>query len=167
MSIPTAERWLPIPGFDGYEVSDLGRVMSYKSKTPRLLKLHLNTNGYIHAGIYRDAKMCFRTVHGLVALAFLGPRPDGLVIRHLDGDPTHNALSNICYGTHRENALDTVRHGRHHLASKTHCKHGHLFDADNTQINKDGHRHCRACIRDSRDARAFAAANVKLLSKVS
>lgn len=25
-----AERWLPIAGFDGYEVSDLGRVRSWR-----------------------------------------------------------------------------------------------------------------------------------------
>lgn len=34
-----------------------------------------------------------------------------------------------------------------HLASRTHCVHGHLYDQANTIIDKRGNRHCRECKR--------------------
>ena len=50
-------------------------------------------------------------------------------------------------------------HGRqaaasHPQASKTHCKHGHLFSADNTYYTPDGHRRCRTCLREAQPIRA-------------
>jgi WhiB family redox-sensing transcriptional regulator len=37
----------------------------------------------------------------------------------------------------------------HPQASKTHCKHGHRFDATNTYYAPDGQRRCRTCLRDA------------------
>jgi len=51
------------------------------------------------------------------------------------------------YGTYSENALDRVRHGRDRDAVKTHCPHGHPYDAENTFRNNLGSRCCRTCIR--------------------
>ncbi len=51
-----------------------------------------------------------------------------------------------------------ARHGRvpatHHNASKTHCKRGHPFDAQNTYYAPDGQRRCRTCLRDAQPIRA-------------
>jgi len=88
----------------------------------------------------------------MMMLAFIGPRPDGLETRHLDGNPTHNHLSNLAYGTHRENALDMIRHGQSHNANKTHCPQGHPYNEANTrQVNvkgRTGFRVCRTCERE-------------------
>jgi hypothetical protein len=48
-------------------------------------------------------------------LAFVGPRPPGLEIRHLDGDPGNNALNNLRYGTRSENLVDKSYHGQRKL----------------------------------------------------
>jgi WhiB family redox-sensing transcriptional regulator len=40
----------------------------------------------------------------------------------------------------------------HFNADKTHCKHGHPFDAANTYYAPNGERRCRACLRDARIA---------------
>ncbi len=40
----------------------------------------------------------------------------------------------------------------HFNADKTHCKHGHPFDAANTYYAPSGERRCRACLRDARIA---------------
>ena len=42
----------------------------------------------------------------------------------------------------------------HPQASKTHCKHGHRFDAANTYYTPDGRRRCRTCLREAQSIRA-------------
>lgn len=51
-------------------------------------------------------------VHNLVLCAFIGPRPEGMEARHLDGNPLNSALSNLCWGTPIENTADKRRYGR-------------------------------------------------------
>jgi WhiB family transcriptional regulator, redox-sensing transcriptional regulator len=43
---------------------------------------------------------------------------------------------------------------RHPQASKTHCKHGHPFNAANTYYTPDGRRRCRTCLREAQPVRA-------------
>jgi len=77
-----AERWLRVPGYDvAYEASDLGRVRRLRE-----------------GGGNRT-----RTVHALVADAFMGPRAPGLEIDHVDGDKSNCRLSNLEPVTHAEN----------------------------------------------------------------
>ena len=40
-------------------------------------------------------------------------------------------------------------------ASKTHCKHGHEFTAENTAISKSGARRCRSCYRAHNNAYTY------------
>ena len=106
--------WLPIPGFTGYEVSDEGQVRSYrKNPAGRLMRPAKNIrNHYRYAMLQSDSgKPTAVHVHRLVLLAFVGPKPDGLQTRHLDGDTENNRLDNLVYGTVAENAADRVRHG--------------------------------------------------------
>lgn len=49
--------------------------------------------------------------HVLVLEAFVGPRPSGMVGRHLDGNSSNNLLANLAWGTPSENQQDSVRHG--------------------------------------------------------
>jgi len=42
----------------------------------------------------------------------------------------------------------------HPQASKTHCKHGHPFNAANTYYTRDGRRRCRTCLREAQPVRA-------------
>jgi hypothetical protein len=145
------ERWLPIPGYEGrYDVSDQGRVRSWTRslRDPHLLRQHLNGAGYLQVKLCRDRAVNTARVHLLVLLAFVGPRADGLVCRHLDGDSNNNVLSNLRYGTYAENAQDRVRHGTDAHARRTHCNYGHPFDAANTWVNPTGgERRCRTCMR--------------------
>lgn len=41
----------------------------------------------------------------------MGPRPDGLECRHLDGNPANNRLLNLKWGTRTENVHDSMLHG--------------------------------------------------------
>jgi hypothetical protein len=43
---------------------------------------------------------------------------------------------------------DMAAKGRSEHGQRTHCPHGHPYDAANTYIDKRGGRHCRACSRE-------------------
>lgn len=145
------ETWKPIPNFPGYEVSDQGRVLSrlrhHGSNGPRILKPATTPDGYQVVNLRGSVQR----IHFLVQLAFVGPRPEGAVIRHLDGDCTNNTASNLRYGTTAENTRDSIRHGSHAYAARTHCKNGHEFSPENTKcVERRGGttRRCKACKRD-------------------
>jgi len=106
------EEWRDAPGFPGYIVSNRGRVIGPKG---RLLTLRPNVNGRIVLSSRRFGK---RTVHSLVCEAFLGERPDGFEIDHIDGDPTNNHLANLEYVTHSENIFREYRSGRAPVGEK-------------------------------------------------
>lgn len=78
----------------------------------RQMATTVHRDGYLQVKLPR-AERSYRhgMVHALVALAFLGVRPAGLVIRHLDGDKLNNAPGNLAYGTQRENSDDMAKHG--------------------------------------------------------
>lgn len=90
-----------IPWDTKYCVSDMGDIISLVSKEPRLLSKFYRKNEYQYVQI-RKIKIY---IHRLVASAFLGAPIHGneiLIIRHLDGNPNNNILSNLRYGTHNK-----------------------------------------------------------------
>lgn len=129
---------MDIPGYPGYRVTEDGTVVSYwrnvslgKSHGTRSeicdtgvnLKQWLS-HGYPTVTLKNTAgKFVQRTVHTLVLLSFCGPRPSGLVSRHLNGNPQDNRITNLKYGTPVENRADTVTHGTE-LVGESHpnCK---------------------------------------------
>jgi DNA-binding NarL/FixJ family response regulator len=53
-------------------------------------------------------------MHRLIAEAFIGPPPFRMAcVRHLDGNPRNNSISNLSWGTYKENEDDKFRHGTH------------------------------------------------------
>lgn len=85
------ETWAPVEGFPGYQVSDQGRV---KSPSGNLIGKPNHARGYVRVNLPVQQ---FKLVHQLVAAAFLGPSR-GAIVRHIDGDPTNNAVTNLRYG---------------------------------------------------------------------
>jgi hypothetical protein len=118
------EEWRAVVGYEGlYEVSSEGRVRSLDRVVDALsrarnpikkfylgaeLKRTLNPNGYYIVAVRRGN---VRSVHSLVLESFVGPRPSGMWIRHLDGNSTNNKLGNLAYGTALENSHDKIAHG--------------------------------------------------------
>ena len=135
-----------IPGFPDYEVSADGQVFSNRpwvrgSRTPRTLRQATDRKGYRSVAL-RNTEGRSRTqkVHWLVAAAFLGPRPAGMQIRHLNSDKTDNSAANLAYGTQLENMADRV-------ALKTHCVNGHEFSEHGYPRASGSGRACRECLR--------------------
>lgn len=119
------EVWKPVPGYEGrYEVSDQGRVRSLD----REVRLY-NGGRYVRKGAlmhptkdtfgHLQVRLCagkgvgrMHQVHCLVASAFLGPAPEGMQTRHLNGVANDNRLENLAYGTGSENQIDCYRYGK-------------------------------------------------------
>jgi hypothetical protein len=63
-------------------------------------------------GSGKKAKIVCRYVHRLVLLAFSGPPPTAKHrVLHGDNDTRNNRLSNLRWGTQKENMADKIRHG--------------------------------------------------------
>lgn len=101
----TTEKWKSVEGSD-YEVSSIGRVRSLKSQFyGRVLKPRQNSRGYLYVNLCHDGKYKSKSVHVLVARAFLrGVSKDG--VNHKDGNKLNNCAYNLEWATHAEN----VRH---------------------------------------------------------
>lgn len=159
----SAERWRRVPGWPDYAVSNLGQVKSFKGASTRILGGSV-IDGYRVVALHAPGRRQFRSVHSLVAEAFIGPRPKGLDIRHLDGDRLNCSVGNLRYGTRAENVQDCIAHGSHYQASKTRCPYGHPYDDVNTYWWKGG-RVCRTCKNqrqaDYRTRQAQRAAGIR------
>ncbi len=99
------ETWKTIPGWSEYQVSDRGRVKSLKRGKERILKLSYN-QGYLIVGLWDKCQKTIK-VHQLVAMAFLGHKPNGmkLTVDHINGVKDDNRLENIRIVTALENLL--------------------------------------------------------------
>lgn len=82
-----------------------------------MLNPALNCNGYPHVTLCKLGRRKHWFVHELVLTTFVGPRPDGQVTRHIDGDRTNNNLTNLAWGTFTENSADAISHGTHERGS--------------------------------------------------
>ena len=108
--------WKSIDRFPCYEVSSEGQVRrsvgGQGAKAGKVLTWHtLTSTGYPDVRMTTDGKSVAIPVHRLVAWAFLGPRPEGMQIRHLDGNKMNCRVENLAYGSAKENGQDKVAHG--------------------------------------------------------
>lgn len=99
----------PIPGLDGYRVSDNGRVQRFRKGEWRDLKASPDRSGYPCIGAATASGLKTLRVHTLVLFAFVGPRLEGMVARHLNDNPRDNRVENLAWGTRSENGLDAAR----------------------------------------------------------
>jgi len=123
------ERWLDIPGYPLYEVSDQGRVARKGVKYGRpqsqlqryvLLPEEIRSRGnsgttYLRVGLYNGGRATRKKVfvHVLVALAFHGePDPPDAKVDHLDSDTHNNSAGNLEWVTQSENVKRSWRRTR-------------------------------------------------------
>lgn len=68
-------------------------------------------NNYLSVTLRRAGRGIACCVHQLVAIAFLGPRPEGMEVAHEDGNPRNADRRNLSWKTPAANQSDRLRHG--------------------------------------------------------
>jgi hypothetical protein len=120
------ERWLAVPGYEGrYECSDAGRVRTVARTVKCARATRHRPSVLIHQAMVQRGKALYAqvclwighksrtiTVHQLVLLTFVGPRPPGMCGCHRDGNSLNNRLENLRWDTFKANAADRAAHGR-------------------------------------------------------
>lgn len=110
---------LGLVNYPGYTIDDQGIPRSYRGKNGNplgmVMKIGTNPKGYAIVSLRnRAGKQCQRRVHMLVLEAFIRPCPPGMQSRHFpDNNKSNNALTNLAYGTRKENERDKILHGTH------------------------------------------------------
>lgn len=127
----------PCPSYPGYCASDSGVIYSQRKRKgiagrrggstvfidpAYFKKLNPTTNrkGYAQLGIALAGSKTVAGAHQLIADAFHGPCPIGMVVRHLDDVKSNLHPSNLAYGTNAENAQDRVRNGGYKAGENHH-----------------------------------------------
>ena len=112
----------PHPTIPGLFLTRNGRVFRELPASP-------SDNGYrtVKVGGGQTIRL-----HTLMAETFVGPRPPGMGVRHLDGNPGNNAPENLAWGTQKENGADTAVHGRTTRGGKN--RHVKLTEAQAREI---------------------------------
>ena len=80
------EVWKDCINFPNYKISSFGRIKN--TDKGNILKLHTNNCGYLR--FMPCGQKNLMLLHACVAETFIGPRPDKLVIDHVDGNKQNN-----------------------------------------------------------------------------
>ena len=105
------EIWKDIEGYEGlYKISNMGRVYSlYRNK---ILSPGIDTSGYKVVNLCKNRKQKTRTVHRLVAEAFIENPNNYPIINHKDENKENNIISNLEWCTCKYNINYSSKNGK-------------------------------------------------------
>ena len=109
------EIWKDIPNYEGYQISNLGRVKSLKRTyriKEKILKTAIIRNGYYIVSLCKNSKVRHYYVHRLVWEAFNGQIPENMQVNHINEIKTDNRLENLNLMTPKENTNWGTRNER-------------------------------------------------------
>ena len=95
-----------------YEVSNFGRVRSlHKRNRNNIIAQQTSNNGYKQVWICENGREYNKSVHRMVARAFI-PNPfNKPEVNHKDSDKSNNCVENLEWMTRRENELHARENG--------------------------------------------------------
>lgn len=105
------EIWKPVLGWEQYETSNLGNVISTHSGRRKRLKKCVCNHGYERVYLYCGSRRKMFLVHRLVATHFIA-NPLGLAqVNHVDGNKTNNSITNLEWCSCRQNHEHAIKNG--------------------------------------------------------
>lgn len=139
------EVWVAIKDYPSYEVSNFGNVRSLDRwikrgnngyfKKGKLFTNTVNGVGYPVASISNEKhQVKTKTIHSLVAEAFI-PKVEGKkIINHIDGDKTNNHVSNLEWCTYSENIAHSYKVTRKPILRENNKKTGQKHTYINSRL---------------------------------
>lgn len=97
------EIWKEIVDFPDYQISNYGRVKSFKKNKEKILKPYPTRNGYLIIRLSNEKMRKLFSVHGLVAIAFIPNLENKSEVNHIDSDKKNNCVTNLEWNTRSEN----------------------------------------------------------------
>ena len=113
------EIWLPIEGYENYQVSNMGRLKSLnynRTKQEKILCQRIFKNGYLFVKLCKEGKIKTCSVHRLVANAFIPNTNNYPTVNHNNEIKTDNRVSNLCW-------MDYSQQQRHGTAQQRRVAH--------------------------------------------
>ena len=113
------EVWKDIKGYEGYQVSNVGRIRTHNKTTytekhgvrhwqNRVLSQKTAKDKAMRVELWKDGKPNTVLVHRIVALTFLGEPPElNMTVNHIDGNRKNNRVENLEWLS----LADNIRHG--------------------------------------------------------
>lgn len=103
------EEWVDIDGFPNHMISNFGHVCNWKSGI--VLKSRPSGWGYQQVMLYKEGKAYTKSIHLMVANAFVPGWDNRLEPNHKDGDKSNNHEENLEWVTKRENNQHAIDMG--------------------------------------------------------
>jgi hypothetical protein len=109
-----SKSFVPVAGYPGYVINREGVIVGKYGRPLKPRRQNPSRNGnlaYLMVALYDGSgNRDDRYIHHLVLETFVGPRPEGMEARHLNGDYSDNRLRNLTWGTKSENMKDRIKH---------------------------------------------------------
>lgn len=114
-------KWKILTDFPTYEIGSDGTIRNFSTKVSKYTLV--SKNGYEYVQFKVNGKVVSKTVHRLVATAFLEPPPQWMVdagiasghgcaiVNHKDGVKTNNNIENLEWCSNSENMAHAARNG--------------------------------------------------------
>lgn len=122
------EIWKNVDGYSNYQVSNFGKVKSLnynRTLKENILKLSTKKTGYQQVSLNKNGKQYFKSVHRLVAQAFI-PNPDNLPqVNHKNEIKTDNRAENLewCTAKYNRNYGTSIERAKPKISKANKGKH--------------------------------------------